>query len=133
LAGIDVVVFQEEDLVYAIFLKRAELDEKTNSPSQRLLNDQVLLASDLIGISLLLLLGSSAGSLTYSFQQVEQIPPSLVCYFLGVYCPDGRMGCHHIVFRRQMQAIEEVRLATRARQRRFAAASLRALALALFA
>ena len=53
LAGIDIVVFQKENLVYAIFLERTELDEKTNSPSQRLLNDQVLLASDLRGISLL--------------------------------------------------------------------------------
>ena len=52
LAGIDVVVLQEEDLVYAIFLKRTELDEKTNSSSQSLFNDQVLLASDLKDISL---------------------------------------------------------------------------------
>jgi hypothetical protein len=89
LAGIDVVVLQEEYLVYAIFLQRTELDEKTNSSSQSLFNDQVLLASDLRGISWLRLMGGSAGSLTYSFQQVEQIPPSLVCYFLGVYCPDG--------------------------------------------
>jgi hypothetical protein len=112
LAGIDIVVFQKENLVYAIFLERTELDEKTNSPSQRLLNDQVLLASDLRGISLLRVREGSAGSLTYSFQQVEQISPSLVCYFLGVDCPDGGMGCHHIVFRRQMQSTEEVRLET---------------------
>jgi hypothetical protein len=89
LAGIDVVVLQEEDLVYTIFLKGAELDEKTNSPGQRLFNDQVLLASDLRGISLSGLQRGSAGSLTYTFQQVEQIPPSLVCNFLGVNCPDG--------------------------------------------
>jgi hypothetical protein len=34
LAGIDIVVLQKEDLVYAIFLKRAELDKKTNRPGQ---------------------------------------------------------------------------------------------------
>lgn len=51
LAGINVVVLQKEDLVYAIFLKRTELDKETNSPGQRLLNDQILLPSDLEDIS----------------------------------------------------------------------------------
>ena len=41
------MVLQEEELVDAIFLKRAELDEQPDGPSQRLLNDQVLLSSDL--------------------------------------------------------------------------------------
>lgn len=52
LAGIDIVILQEEDLVYAIFLQCTELDEKTDSSGQRLFNDQVLLASDLKKISL---------------------------------------------------------------------------------
>jgi hypothetical protein len=51
LTGIDIVILQEKDLVYAIFLERAELDKKTDSPSERFLNDQILLASDLRGIS----------------------------------------------------------------------------------
>jgi hypothetical protein len=89
LAGVDIVVFQEKDLVYAIFLKGAELDEQANGTGQRLLNDQILLASDLKDISLSGLQRGSTGSLTYTFQQVEQISPSLVCYFLGVDCPDG--------------------------------------------
>jgi hypothetical protein len=88
LAGVDIVVLQEENLVYAIFLERTEFDEKTNSTSQRFLNNQILLASDLIDISRLRL-WRGRGSLTYSFQQVEQIPPSLVCNFLGINCPDG--------------------------------------------
>ena len=33
LAGIDVVIFQEEDFVYAILLERTKLDKKANSPS----------------------------------------------------------------------------------------------------
>ena len=51
LAGIDIVVLQEEDLVDTIFLKCTEFDEETNCPSERLFNDKVLLASDLEFIS----------------------------------------------------------------------------------
>jgi len=47
LTGVDIVIFQKEDLVNTVFLESAKFDEKTNRPSQRLLNDQVLLASDL--------------------------------------------------------------------------------------
>ena len=51
LAGINVVVLQKEDLVYAIFLKRTELDEKADCSSETLFNYKVLLASDLKCVS----------------------------------------------------------------------------------
>jgi len=51
LGGIDVVILKEEDLVYAIFLKRTELDEQTDCSSQSFLNDEILLASDLNFVS----------------------------------------------------------------------------------
>ena len=47
LASVDIVVLKEEDLVDAIFLQRAELDEQANRARKRLLNDQVLFASHL--------------------------------------------------------------------------------------
>jgi hypothetical protein len=37
LAGVDIVILQEERLVHAIFLKSAELDNQTDSTGQRLL------------------------------------------------------------------------------------------------
>lgn len=52
LRGIHSVVFKKEDLIDSIFLKRAELDKKAYSTSQRLFDDQVLLASYLDLISM---------------------------------------------------------------------------------
>ena len=43
------MVLEEEDLVDAILLKRAELDKKTDRARERLLDNEVLLASDLVG------------------------------------------------------------------------------------
>lgn len=51
LGGVNVVVLEEEYFVDTIFLKRAEFDEQTDRPSQGLLNDEVLLASDLQSVS----------------------------------------------------------------------------------
>jgi hypothetical protein len=48
LAGVNVVVLEEEWLVNAILLESAEFDDEANSASQRLLNDQVLLATNLV-------------------------------------------------------------------------------------
>ena len=39
------MVLEEEQLVDAILLESAELDEKADCTSQRLLNDEILLAS----------------------------------------------------------------------------------------
>lgn len=47
LAGVDIVVLEEEELVDAVFLESAELDEQSNGAGQRALDDEVLLASDL--------------------------------------------------------------------------------------
>ena len=43
------MVLEEEDLVDAILLKRAELDKKADRARERLLDNEVLLASDLVG------------------------------------------------------------------------------------
>lgn len=43
------MVLEEEDLVDAILLERAELDKKANRSSKRLFDDEALLASDLVG------------------------------------------------------------------------------------
>jgi hypothetical protein len=51
LGGIDIVVLKEEDLVDTIFLEGTELDKQSNSSSQGLFNDQILLASDLESVS----------------------------------------------------------------------------------
>lgn len=71
LAGVDVVVLEKEDLVDAVLLQRTELDEKTNRSGQRLLNDQVLLASNLDGVSRPRSSRKISGGLTYTFQQME--------------------------------------------------------------
>lgn len=55
LAGIDVVILQEERFVDAIFLKIAELDDQANSASQRLLDDQILLSAELVDVLSVLL------------------------------------------------------------------------------
>jgi len=47
LAGIDIVILQEEQLVDPIFLERAEFDKEADDASKGALDDQVLLASDL--------------------------------------------------------------------------------------
>jgi len=47
LAGIDIVVLEEEQLIDSIFLERAELDKESDDASKGPLDDQVLLASDL--------------------------------------------------------------------------------------
>jgi hypothetical protein len=45
LAGIDIVILEEEGLVNAILLESAELHKKADRPGERLLNDEILLAS----------------------------------------------------------------------------------------
>lgn len=47
LRGVDIVILQEEHLVYAILLESRELDEETERPGQALLNHDVLLSSNL--------------------------------------------------------------------------------------
>lgn len=47
LAGIDIVILQEEDLVNTVLLKSTELDKEADRSSKRFLNNQVLLATDL--------------------------------------------------------------------------------------
>lgn len=89
LAGVDVVVLEKEDLVDAVLLQRTELDEKTNRSGQRFLNDQVLLASNLDGVSRPRSSRKISGGLTYTFQQMEEISPCFFSDLLRVYRPHG--------------------------------------------
>lgn len=47
LRRVDIVVLEEEGLVYAIFLQRGELDKQVQRASECFLKHEILLASDL--------------------------------------------------------------------------------------
>ena len=110
------MVLEEEDLVDTILLKRAELDKKADCPRQRLFDDEILLASDLVGD--IRSVHSMAGGgrhrrPTYSFQELEQVSPCLVGDGLGVNGLRGRMCCHYILKSMGDEQMEVGRLAAR--------------------
>ena len=45
------MILEKEDFVNAILLKRTEFDEQTNRSSETLVDDEILLASDLLRVS----------------------------------------------------------------------------------
>lgn len=50
LTGIDIVILKEERLINTILLERRELDQQVQRARERLLKDEVLLASDLVEV-----------------------------------------------------------------------------------
>ncbi len=48
LAGVDVVIFQDKELVNSVFLKLGDLDNQPNGAYQAAIEDQVFLAANLL-------------------------------------------------------------------------------------
>ena len=70
LRSIHVVIFQQENFVDPVVLKSGKLDKYTNRASKRLLNDEVLLPSDLMLVSANSPRWLDLMRLTYAFEQV---------------------------------------------------------------
>lgn len=94
---IDILILNIEQLIYSIFLECTEFHKQSNRTCERLFDDKVLFprhlrksdhAASYNGNS------KGEGTLTYTFEQLEQISPGFVRDILRV---DGRNWRHYIL------------------------------------
>lgn len=85
LAGVGVLVLEEEELVYAVFLESSDLDDGTDRARQAALKNEVLLPADL-ETPRLAHEEQAAGAkcLTYSLEQVEEVLARFVLYLVRI-------------------------------------------------
>lgn len=92
LRGIDVVVVEDEELVDAVFLEGAGLDDGAYGPEQTAVEDDILFAANLRSRGGTWLFqwfrtgwgGTGGGMETYAFEQVEDVLASLLADLVDV-------------------------------------------------